>query len=507
MFKKKTDKNNNSALWLALPIMLIAFLVLYFIVNLTNVTSFIDGINAILSPIFIGLVIAYLMNPIFRLFENKVFRWKKDTAGKRRICRLLSLLCTLIVFFAIIALLILLIFPQLIDSIIAIVTNHEHYIRSIVDFTNNLCNSVINQFSYDESREIISYDAIHNYLHSIFEADEGGKSQFTIFIEKYSQQLTDMGTGIVMSIFTFLKDFVIGIFIAFYILASKELRGAQIKKMRKALFSREQNKFISEVQHISKNCFGGYIKGKLLSSLVVGILTYLALVIFNISDYKLLIATIICITDIIPIFGPFIGAIPSAIIVLMCDPSKLLPFVLIILIIQQIEGNIISPKILGDSTNISSLAVIIAITTMGGLFGIIGMVIGVPVFATVIIVTKRMLEKKLKEKGLPTETEDYMGENSMSDTDIILHKQEGTLINKIKHSIKERREKKTQKAAAAEQNQPEKPEDTANTADKSDKTVDTAANADSDNTEMPQGGEENAPEDTPDGENAGDGEQ
>ncbi len=444
MFKKNTSNGSkHSAFWISLPIFAITFLVLYFIVNLTNFSTFIDKMNAILSPIFIGLVIAYLMNPIFKFFENKVFRWEKDTSIKRRLCRLFSLICTLIVFFAIIALLILLIVPQLIDSIVEIVTNHEHYINTLIDFINNLANSIMNNFSYDENRQIISYDSVHNAIHKFFESGENEEGKnLAILFQKYSQQISTVGS----SVFTFLKDFIIGIFIAFYILASKELRGAQIKKLRRAMLTREQNKFVSEALFITKTSFGGYIRGKLLSSFAVGLLTYICLLIFNISDYKLLIATIIGVTDIIPVFGPFIGAIPSAIIVLMCDPTKLLPFILIIFIIQQIEGNIITPKILGESTNISSLAVIISISTMGGLFGIVGMLVGVPVFATIIILTKRYLEKRLKAKDLPTETEDYMGENSMSDTDVILHKQDGIWINKIKQSIKERKEKKANKS-------------------------------------------------------------
>ena len=447
MFKKYLNKNTtHSAFWIALPIIAGIFLVLFFIINLTNVSAAINKFNEIMAPIYIGLAIAYLMNPIFKLFENKVFRWEKDTPGKRRACRLLSLFCTLLVFFAIIALLILLIVPQLIESIVEIVTNHEHYIHTVVGFINDIANSVAGKFTDGEYQEFLSYEPIHNYIHSVLSGgDHNNGNSLADFFEKYSQEITEIGTDFAINIFNFLKNFIIGIFIAFYILSSKELRGAQVKKMRKALFTREQNRFISEVVYITKTSFGGYIRGKILSSLAVGLLTYLFLLIFNISDYKLLIATIICVTDIIPVFGPFLGAIPSAIIVLMCDPAKLLPFVIIILLIQLIEGNVISPKILGESTNISSLAVIIAITTMGSIFGIIGMIIGVPVFATIIIVIKRYLEKRLREKELPTETNDYLAENSMSDIDIILHNPETTWMYKIKASIQERKEKRAKR--------------------------------------------------------------
>ncbi len=440
--KNKGKGQNNAAMWIALPIVAIVFVLLYIIVNLTNITSVVEKINSILSPIFIGFILAYLLNPIFNFFENKIFCWKKDTLFKRRICRLLSLICTLIVLAAIIALLILLIVPQLIDSIVEIFNNHEHYINSLVTFTNDIINSVAGKFAPEATVPNLSYNDIHNALHNFLSSNNGEDNAFIDFLNKYSQEITTIGTDLLVNLFSVLADFIVGLFVAVYLLTSKELRVAQIQKARKALFSKESNKFISEVIYVAKTSFAGYIRGKILSSLMVGIITYIGLLIFDISDYKLLIATIICITDIIPIFGPFIGAIPSGIIVLMCDPSKLLPFILMILIIQQIEGNIISPKILGESTNISSLAVIIAITVMGGLFGIGGMVLGVPVFATVIIIVKIYLEKRLNEKNLPTETEDYMGVNSMSDTDIILHKPEGTWINKIKRSFKRHRDKK-----------------------------------------------------------------
>lgn len=440
--KNKGKGQHNAATWIALPIVAIIFVLLYIIVNLTNITSVVEKINSILSPVFIGLVLAYLLNPIFNLFENKIFCWKKDTLFKRRICRVLSLLCTLIVLAAIIALLILLIVPQLIDSIVEIFNNHEHYINSLVTFANDIINTVAAKFAPEATVPNLSYNDIHNALHSLLSSNNGDENAFIDFLNKYSQEITTIGTDLLVNMVSIFADFIVGLFIAVYLLTSKELRSAQIQKARKALFSKESNKFISEVIYVAKTSFGGYIRGKILSSLMVGIITYIGLLIFDISDYKLLIATIICITDIIPIFGPFIGAIPSAIIVLMCDPSKLLPFILMILIIQQIEGNIISPKILGESTNISSLAVIIAITVMGGLFGIGGMVLGVPIFATVIIIVKIYLEKRLNEKNLPTETEDYMGVNSMSDTDIILHKPDATWINNIKRFFKSRRDKK-----------------------------------------------------------------
>ena len=176
-------------------------------------------------------------------------------------------------------------------------------------------------------------------------------------------------------------------------------------RLRRALFSDEANAQITRFCGIADRSFGGFLEGKLIDSAIIGVLVYIALSIFKVP-YAILIATIVGITDIVPVVGPFIGVIPSAVIILLTDPIKVIPFLLCILIVQQIDGNIIAPKILGENTGVSSLCVMIAITVMGAIWGLAGMVLGVPLFATVIELTNEFLNKRLQDKGLSTEIDD-----------------------------------------------------------------------------------------------------
>jgi hypothetical protein len=207
----------------------------------------------------------------------------------------------------------------------------------------------------------------------------------------------------VISIFT---DFIFGLFISLYMLSSKEKRYAQIMRWRNAIFSDKTNETITKICSTADRSFGGFMKGKILDSSMVGVLVYLSISLLQVP-YALLIAVIVAITDIVPVIGPFIGVIPSAVIILLTDPTKVIPFVICILVIQQIDGNILAPKILGENTGVSSLCVMIAITVMGALWGLIGMVLGVPLFATVLELTSDFLDTRLKAKGQSNPDADY----------------------------------------------------------------------------------------------------
>lgn len=175
-------------------------------------------------------------------------------------------------------------------------------------------------------------------------------------------------------------------------------------KFRKAYFSERVNARLTHNLTVADRSFGGFLRGKILDSTIVGILVYLTCLIFQIP-YAVLVAVVVGITDIIPVIGPFLGVIPTAIIILLTDPIKVIIFLISILVIQQIDGNIIAPKILGENTGVSSLCVLIAIIVMGNLWGLVGMLVGVPLFATVIELIKWYLEKRLQEKKLAEETD------------------------------------------------------------------------------------------------------
>jgi predicted PurR-regulated permease PerM len=231
-----------------------------------------------------------------------------------------------------------------------------------------------------------------------------------------------------------LTDLILSLFIAFYLLSSRDKRVAQIRKFRHAVFTEKQDAKITAVVRLTDKTFNGFVFGVLIDALVVGVLTFLMLSIFEVSPYNLLIATIVAVTNVIPVFGPFIGAIPSAFIVLISNPSKVFLFIILILIIQQVDGNILCPKIQGDNTGVSSLAVLIAITVAGGMWGLGGMVIGVPIIAVIIEMGKRAIEERLIRKGKPVETTAYYPEDALGNAEKDVYYEHAGLRYEYEHS-------------------------------------------------------------------------
>ena len=267
--------------------------------------------------------------------------------------------------------------------------------------------------------DISDVEKLNLFLTDMFGAGEDAMSKILSFLEGFL-----MDGDLIGNVWTFLTDLfntfmnlILGLFIAFYILSSKEKRVAQINKFRAACFSDKSNQMITDVVKLVDRTFGGFIKGVLLDALAVGVVTFLLLSVCRISEYNLLIAAICAVTNIIPVFGPFIGAIPSGLIVLISNPEKFILFIVLVVLIQQIDGNLLCPMIQGNNTGVSSLAVLVAITVMGGFFGIAGMIIGVPVFAVIIELVKRTLEYRLQKKGKPTDTTEYYAANAVGNAE------------------------------------------------------------------------------------------
>lgn len=419
-----------------LKIGLISFMVLIGITAVFYLIFNIDGLSNIFSPLIYGVVLAFLMNPILKFYENRIFAWKKSTNARKKLCLVCSLIMTFITLVAIITLVCLLIIPQFIDSISNLVSNYETYLQNFVDFVNDAANNIRDFFmrgKKTEYTEVLQYADIQEHMAKIFPTSTDGSIEIDGAYEVISDIapfIKNVGYGI----YNFLKNSIIGLFIAFYIMLTKDLRKAQIKKFRKAFFTQKQDEYFVKVTGIANRNFNGFIRGKLIDSLIIGLLSYVTFEVFGVSEYNVLNAAIVGITNIIPVFGPIIGAIPVAFIVLISNPSKFILVLVLILIIQQIDGNIIGPKILGDATSVSSLTVIIAISVMGSILGIFGMIIGVPLFATVIAVVNDIMEKRLRDKGEPTETDAYVSARSLSDTGKLIHKEETTWLYRYEHS-------------------------------------------------------------------------
>lgn len=385
----------------------------YCIANADSFAAVFARIGDVIAPLVIGCIIAYLCNPILKFYEYVVFR----KLGKGNLRLGLSLLLTVLTVLGILAVVIALILPELIDSISQLVTNYQFYLNGLLGFVQ----SIINKLPEDVSSQIDISDIekLTTFLTDMFGAGEDVMSKILSFLQGFIIDGDLIGNiwSFLGKVFDTFMNLILGIFIAFYILSSKEKRVAQIRKFRAAFFTDQQNSTLSSVVKLIDRTFGGFIKGVLLDALAVGVVTFLLLTIFNVSEYNLLIAAICAITNIIPVFGPFIGAIPSGLIVLISNPEKFVLFLILVIIIQQIDGNLLCPMIQGNNTGVSSLAVLVAITVMGGFFGIMGMIIGVPVFAVIIELVKQAIENRLRKKGKSTDTTDYYPSNAVGNAE------------------------------------------------------------------------------------------
>lgn len=376
------------------------------VANLTILNQWLGTLWLIVRPVALGLALAYLLNPIFSFLERKIFS-RIPYSGFRRF---MSLLFTYVIMLLLIVFLFWLILPQLFESISSLVKNYETYLDSLANYVNGLI-APINGFlkQWTQKDATIGYWNADGMIDSI--------SKFLASAE-FENALTNSGipqiTSLFSVLFAILKDWIFAIFISLYFLVSKEKRVEQVMRLRNAIFNDKVNGRISRAVATFDHSFGGFIKGKCLDSAIIWVLTYISFSIFKIP-FALLLSSFIGILSIIPIMGLIIGAIPASIIILLAAPEKIIPFIIILILIQQLDSNILAPKILGDNTGVSSLCVIIAISTMGAIWGVAGMLLGVPLFASLLKIGDYYLEKRLRAKGLPAEIENYYPSDALVD--------------------------------------------------------------------------------------------
>lgn len=367
--------------------------------NITTINSWLGRLMTILRPVWIGLAIAYLCNPFFRFFEQKVFP-RLRPSGLRRA---LSLICTYLSVILIIVLLLALILPQLVSSIGDLLKNYESYsasailqVNKLIDRINNFAEQITKTSSFLPHLEPAVFSGeIANWI--------SGLDVQTLLD---SQNELSPITNTLSNALSAVTDSIFGVFISIYLLSTKEKRYRQVMKLRNALFSDKVNGRITKLCQIADHSFGKFLEGKIIDSMIIGVLAYIVISILDIP-YAILIASFIGITNIIPVIGPLIGAIPTSFIILLADPSKVIPFLIVVIVLQQFDGNVIGPKILGNNTGVSSLCVIISIATMSSLWGLLGALLGVPLFATVLELSDLYITERLQKKGLPSGLESY----------------------------------------------------------------------------------------------------
>ena len=352
-------------------------------------------LKTILMPFVYGAVIAYLLAPICNRLENGTRKLLKDRVKERTAGRIASwtgIAGSMIFGILVVYLLLAMILPQVLISILGIVEILPGEVQKWAAWLEQFLadNQLLN--GYVEQIGEVVYQRVTTWLD-------------TKLLPSMQTIVTGVSAG-VAGILTIIKNLFIGIIAAIYMLGRRKKFAAQGKKLIYSIFKVPvANDILHEVQYIN-HIFSGFINGKLLDSLIIGILCFVVLSLMK-MPYTLLISVIVGVTNIIPFFGPFFGAIPSALIVLTVSPVQCIYFLIFILILQQFDGNILGPKILGDTTGISSFWVLFSILLFGGLLGFVGMIIGVPTFAVIYDLIKKWSNKHLRKKNLSTDTEIY----------------------------------------------------------------------------------------------------
>ena len=382
---KRFDPKNKYFGWGLTAFGVIACSILFFMLlqHGKSIRGAIDTLLGILSPIIWGMVITYLLWPLVKMFQRKLFepllqkiRPKKPVS--KSLARALSVVLAILVALVLIAALVWLIIPQLYTSIESIVLNSQQYYDTITGWINRF-------FENNPEVEEALLSATGKASDSLLDWAK------TALLPSMGKIVTSLTTGI-YAVLRGILDVLIGFVVACYVLSNMELFMAKSKMVLYSIFPLRSSSFIS---------------GKVIDSAIIGVICYICCTIMR-MPYVVLVSVVVGVTNIIPVFGPFIGAVPTALIILLDSPMKCLIYVIFILVLQQIDGNIIGPKILGSSTGINGFWIMFAILLGGGLFGFIGMLLGVPVFVVIYAGLEKLVSNGLKKRGLQTETAEYM---------------------------------------------------------------------------------------------------
>ena len=383
--------------WLVIVMSILCFFTFY---KLDTIKEILGQLSSILRPFTFGFVVAYLLLPIFNTLVRKTNPWfsrvirnpKKAKSFNKLFCSLISVTFFLLIVVALLSM----VLPQLAESVMGLLEKLPEYLNRTEEwltvhlFSNNpILEGNVQQLYASVSSSLMEW-ANTQLVPQLLEVMRGN------FVGSF-----------VSNTISFLKTVLVGFISAVYMLNSKDTFSAQGKKLIYSMFHTDTANVILENIRFVHKVFGGFITGKLLDSLIIGLITFFAMSILQ-MPYVLLISVIIGVTNIIPFFGPFIGAIPSTLLIILVSPLQGVYFVIFILILQQFDGNILGPKILGDSTGLASFWVVFAILLFGGMFGFAGMVVGVPLFAVIYSAVSGLVNRSLGKKKLSVQTADYI---------------------------------------------------------------------------------------------------
>lgn len=383
----------------AFLVLMFASLSVYFIFHFADFKGGWSKFIKVFAPIIDGLVIAYILNPIARFFEVKCLEnnYLKHglTVGKKekKRFRIISVIITVII----VALLIYAFFgsvlPQLISSVETLINNFPTYYNNVINYVNSL----------PDKYPILNDEDVVAYFDE-YSADLAKYVTGSIF-PNVKDIISSLSVSVISAVGAVL-NLLLGLIIAIYLLSGKEKYIGMVKKILYSVMDREKaNNLMTDLRFVDKT-FGGFLIGKIVDSIIIGILCFIGLSILKVP-FAVLLSVIVGVTNVIPFFGPYLGAVPGAFILLLIDPKQCLVFLIFILVLQQIDGNLIGPVILGSSIGVSSFWIIVSIIVFGGFFGVFGMLIGVPCFACAYAFIRRRVNNRLKRKGMSIATFDY----------------------------------------------------------------------------------------------------
>lgn len=399
----KFKVNNKYVRWglTAFIVLVAAITFYYFVFHSSNIFAGLNVIFDVLMPVVFGMAIAYLLTPILNFLEFNILnplcdKLKIKKSPKRKsVVRGIGILITAFLFIAMIYVLFAMLISQIVPSVEGIIVNFDAYTNNVIMWINQIFkdNSELGDYA---TRTIDTFlDQLEKWLNDIIPTT-------VALIKTISVS--------VINVLGVLWDFVIGFVISIYMLASKERFSGQMKKVIYAVFERDTANIAIRNFRFTHRTFIGFLGGKVIDSICIGILCFIGTSIMG-TPYSVLVSVIIGVTNIIPFFGPFLGAIPSTVLIFVVDPMHPLNcvyFVIFVLVLQQFDGNVLGPKILGDSTGLTGFWVIFSITLFGGLYGVLGMIVGVPIFAVIYAAVKAIIEIKLERRQMPKDSEDYV---------------------------------------------------------------------------------------------------
>ncbi len=401
----KDSRFNHYICWGATALAVIAISVsfAFFLTKFETVKQIVAMIITILKPVIYGAVLAYLLLPVYNRCRSFIGDHIASSVKKEKTVKSLSKAAATIVSLAVLIVIVVgffsLVIPQIDKSIRGLQATMGDNISNLAVWLQKMLadNPSVEQWVISVYEQLTSQ--LETWLSGYLVPNMSTFTQVTSLIGGLSAGL--------FSVLTVLYNFLIGIIVMVYLLNIKDTLAAQGKKIVYGVFPLKQaNQVIDELRFVHK-VFGGFITGKLLDSLIIGIMCFVLLSIMK-MPYVVLVSVIVGVTNVIPFFGPFIGAIPSAFLILLVSPIKCLYFIIFIFLLQQFDGNILGPKILGQSTGLPSFWVLFSILLFGGLFGFVGMIIAVPTFAVIYSMISGLVNKSLRKKKLSLQTEDYL---------------------------------------------------------------------------------------------------